>query len=198
MFGRGLTIWSSTFFDCSKNEIQLRHSQYRFLINKQCNNGAVVAKSVEANLIDGVYTSQLIVTIGEEMINKTVKCLIHNDAVSEGSSTSTIVGQKSLMTTEISYLPPNNVHVESNDSSHITFAWDEVTNQCSSLQYIITAINCGVCPNTTAANNITCILSDISLHTNTTCLFAVQTEICGYLRGERSQITVQLDGKYYL
>ena len=105
------------------------------------------------------------------------------------------------MTTEIPYPPPNNVHIESNDSSQITFAWDEVTAHCSSLQYIITAINCGLCPNTTADKNITCnIQTDISLHTNNTCMFAVRTEICGHLLGERSDYLIvhMPDGELYL
>ena len=62
-----------------------------------------------------------------------------------------------------------------------------MTVQCLSLQYIITAINCGLCPNTTTDKNVTCdIQTDINLCTNNTCMFAVQTEICGYLLGERS------------
>ena len=103
------------------------------------------------------------------------------------------------MATEIPYPPPSNISIESNDSHHITFAWDEVTSQCSSLQYIITAINCGVCPNTTTDNNVTChIQSDISqaLRTSNTCMFAVQTEICGYLRGEKSEYATVHIGKY--
>ena len=101
-----------------------------------CNCGAVIAKSI--GVIDNCYTSQLIVTIGEDMINKTIECSIQNEV--EGSSTR--VGQKSLMTTEISYPPPTNIHLENINSSQITFAWDETTMQYSSLQYVITAINC--------------------------------------------------------
>ena len=84
------------------------------------------------------------------------------------------------------------------------FAWDEVTDTlCSSIQYVISAINCGVCPNTTSDTNVTClhIQSNINVDTNYTCLFAVQTEIRGYLLGERSEhVTVHLqvdgDGMY--
>ena len=192
--GRGFTIWNGTFFEC-QNEIKLRHSQYNNIEGmtpgppySECNHGAVVAKSIGSydNLC---YTSQLSVVIGEEMINKTIEC-IHDDLEER-----IIIGQKSLATTEIP--PPNNVHIEVNDSHQITFAWDEVTIQCSSLRYIITAINCGVCPNTTADKNITCnIQSDISLRTNDTCLFAVQTQICGHLLGEKSDIVlVHIDGE---
>ena len=199
MFGAGVTVWNSTFFECQdgRNEIHLRHSRYDDVDSPphaDCNGGAVIAKSI--GVFDNCYTSQLIVIIGEEMVNKTIECSIQNE-VDEGS---TRVGQKSLMTTEISYPPPSNAHVESNDSSQITFAWDEVTIQCSSVQYVITAINCGVCPNTTTDKNITCnIQSDISLRTNDTCLFAVQTQICGHLLGEKSEnVMVHIDGERYL
>ena len=61
------------------------------------------------------------------------------------------------------------------------FSWDEVTDTlCSSVQYVITAINCGVCPNTTTDTNITCAYMQ-SGATNNICIFVVQTEICGYL-----------------
>ena len=129
------------------------------------------------------------------MINKTIECSVHNGI-------STIIGQKSVMTTETPYPSPTNIHVESNDSSQITFTWDEVTVQCSSLRYIITAINCGLCPNTTADKNVTCdIQADIlNLRTNNTCIFAVQTEICGHLLGDRSDYLIvhMPDGELYL
>ena len=98
----------------------------------------------------------------------------------------------------VPYPPPSDVHVEIMESNRLVFAWNKVTTQCPSLRYIITAINCGVCPNTTTDTNITCIESNVSVHTNRTCLFAVQTEICGYLLGERSEyITVHanINGK---
>ena len=86
---------------------------------------------------------------------------------------------------------PPSVHLESKDSNQLVFAWDEAITQCSPAQYIITAINCGVCPNTTIDTNITCVQY---MYTNRTCLFAVQTEICGYLLGGRSEyVTVHVD-----
>ena len=183
-----MTIWTGTFFDCPGNEIRLRHSQYP--IKKDCNSRDIVAKIV--GVLDNCYTSQLIITIREEMINKTIKC-IHDNNEESGI----IIGQKSLMATDTIYPPPTNIHVDSSDSSQITFAWDEVTAQCSSLRYIITAINCGLCPNTTADKNVTCnIQTDISQRTNDTCMFAVQTEICGYLHGKRSDyVTIHINGE---
>ena len=158
----------------------------------ECNHGAIIAKHV--GVLDGCYTSQLVVTIGEEMINETITCIHDDFSDSEG----TIVGQKSLTVTEIPYPPPRNVHLESNDSNQITFAWDELVIQCPSLRYVITAINCGVCPNTTTDTNVTCVQSNVSVHTNHICLFAVQTEICGYLLGGKSEyvtVYIQFDGE---
>ena len=75
------------------------------------------------------------------------------------------------------------------------FAWSEVTNaQCSSIQYVITRVNCGACPNSTTNTNISCVQFSIS---NRTCMFAVQTEICDQLVGPRSDyVIVNLFGKY--
>ena len=161
---------------------------------EECNDGAVIAKSV--GVFDNYYISQLTVTIGEKMINKTIECFRHVYKINRRI----LIGQESLKITEMSYPPPSNIHVESS-LNEIMFAWDEVTKQCSYLRYIITAINCGLCPNTIGYTNITCVQPNISLDTNCamTCLFAVQTEICGYLVGERSDyVTVHLhhDGKY--
>ena len=81
------------------------------------------------------------------------------------------------------------------------FVWDEIS-QCPYIQYVITAINCGMCPNTTTNTTITCTLADTSTPANHTCMFAVQTELCGYILGERSEyVTVNLtvnihDGEY--
>ena len=199
--GIGSTIWNGTFFDCERgNEIELRHSRYddmdpnnRTPLRRQCNQGAVLAKSIGRH--DDCYTSQLIVTIiGKGMINGTIGC-IHNNLIV------TVINQKSLMITETPNPSPSNVHVESNDSHQITFALDEETVQCSSLQYIITAINCGVCPNTTADKSVTCDTQSQHNNINNVCLFAVQIEICGHLWGSRSEyVTVHIDvsahGKY--
>ena len=202
MFGGGFTVWSSSFFDCAHQDIRLRHSRYSDVgspANGECSQGSIIAKSI--GIYQQFYISHLTVTIEEEMINRTIECSVDNLI---GTNT-TIIDRISLAITAIPYPPPTNIHIESNDSHQTTFAWDEVSVQCSSLQYIITAINCGVCPNTTADKNVTCdTQSDISPHAkfNNTCLFAVQTEICGYLRGRRSEyyatVMVHMDGEQYL
>ena len=80
MFGGGFTFWNSTFFDCHSSgptaEIKLRHSQYDDVNSPpyaECNHGAVIAKSV-GRFDNQYYSSQLVVTTGEEMINETIEC----------------------------------------------------------------------------------------------------------------------------
>ena len=123
VFGGGVTIWNSTFFFyCSyrgpTTEISLRHSQYDDVNSPpyaECNQGAVVAKSV-GSFDNQYYTSQLVVTIGEEMINETIECS-HDNLIERIT-----IGQKSLLVTQTPYPPPSNIHIESIDSSEITFA----------------------------------------------------------------------------
>ena len=82
--GSGSTVWNGTFFDCEHgNEIELRHSRYdgmdpdnRGPPRVECNQGAVLAKSI--GRFGECYTSQLIITVGGEMINGTIGC-IHNN-----------------------------------------------------------------------------------------------------------------------
>lgn len=95
----------------------------------------------------------------------------------------------------VPYPPPSDVRVEAIERSRIVFAWNKTIGaQCSSVQYIITSVNCGACPNTTIDTNITCVELSVRNHT---CMFAVQTEICGYLVGSRSEyLIVNLFGKY--
>ena len=99
------------------------------------------------------------------------------------------------------YGPPDDVHLERFERNQLVFVWNEIY-QCPYIQYVITAINCGMCPNTTTNTTITCTLADTSTPANRTCMFAVQTELCGYILGERSEyVTVNLtvnvhDGEY--
>ena len=90
VYGGGLTIWQGTAFHCSGNQIQLRHSQYNNSLGAigECNDGAIVASSVGVS--GDHYTSQLNVTVGQEMINGTIECM-HEDIQQNRT-----VGQKTL------------------------------------------------------------------------------------------------------
>ena len=69
--------------------------------------------------------------------------------------------------------------------SQLKFIWNKPSTQCSSLGYIITTTNCGLCPNTTTDTYITCVLVNIT--SVSVCTFSVQAEICGKLVGNMSE-----------
>ena len=91
------------------------------------------------------------------------------------------------------YPPPSGVHLESVESNQLLFTWNKVTTQCPSIRYIISSKNCGICPKNTTNTSIIC---SIFPHTRGKCMFAVQTEICRSVVGERSEyILVNLYSK---
>lgn len=221
--GGGLTVWNGSAFDClhTQNGISLRHSQF---VDSQaageCNNGTVIASSI--GISGGCYVSQLNITITPERVNESIMCAHHDVQQYE----TTIIGQTVLeitmgkplllevlfrcdlfiiaiiayttVTVTFNYAdyypPPSGVHLESVQSNQLLFTWNEVNAQCSSVRYIITAKNCGVCPRNTTNTSIIC---SISPQTRGECMFAVQTEICRSLIGERSKyVIVNLYGKY--
>ena len=69
------TVWKGTIFNCpsSGNEIVLRHSRFEGGITGSCNDGALVAYSTEVT--NNSYTSQLNVTVSQEMNNGTIECI---------------------------------------------------------------------------------------------------------------------------
>ena len=73
------------------------------------------------------------------------------------------------------------------EMDQIVFAWSEVEAQCPYIQYIISAINCGLCPNSTVDTTVTCMNVSESVNSSSTCLFAIQTETCGSILGEKSE-----------
>ena len=95
--------------------------------------------------------------------------------------------------------PPDDVRVVRVEKNLLVFAWNEVTLRCPSTRYVITAINCGVCPSATNDTTVTCSHFNTSTHDIMpyTCMFAVQAGICGYLLGERSDfVSLNLTGKH--
>ena len=94
VFGGGLTIWKgSAFSDCEQfeDEIRLRHSQYTSQATGQCNDGTIVATSTDVS--GNCYTSQLSVTVRQEIINETIECI-------RAMQNTTRVGQRVLSLTQ--------------------------------------------------------------------------------------------------
>ena len=76
MCGPGSTVWQGSALQCQASEISLRHSQFNSQAQGQCNDGAIVARSVGTQ--DGCYMSLLSVMVGQEMINRTIECVYNN------------------------------------------------------------------------------------------------------------------------
>ena len=74
--GSGSTIWNGTAFECTGNEIILRHSAFNGMdgISGECNNRAIIARSLSVD--DMSYTSQLNVTVSDGIHNKSVACYV--------------------------------------------------------------------------------------------------------------------------
>ena len=85
------TVWRGSAFDCglASNSIILRHSNPNSV--GTCNNGHLVAESIET--FNGTFTSQLNVTVSEDLHNKTIECAIEygNGTVSAINMTTIIV-----------------------------------------------------------------------------------------------------------
>ena len=96
------------------------------------------------------------------------------------------------------FAPLSDVHIESIDSNRLVFTWSSVNLKCLYIQYIITSTNCGACPKVTNTTSVSCLPSTNILCEleNCTCMFAVQTEICGsILQNSSDYVILNLYGK---
>ena len=77
--GGGGTQWGGTAFNCPRtsNEIVLRHSLYTTAsgTSGDCNEGAVTARSIAANVTQKSYTSQLYMTVQNISSAVTIECI---------------------------------------------------------------------------------------------------------------------------
>ena len=76
--GGAATVWQGTIFnDCQNDKITLRHSEFTsgIVIQELCGARGpayVVGRSVSVE--DGSFTSQLLVNISEDLLDKTIEC----------------------------------------------------------------------------------------------------------------------------
>ena len=74
--GGGATVWQGTIFNgCQNDKITLRHSQFSsgIEVHESCGTmQPIVGRSVA--VADGSFTSQLIVNISENSIDKAIEC----------------------------------------------------------------------------------------------------------------------------
>ena len=75
--GPGSTRWRGSVFNCTSNEIRLRHSQFDSgSAVGVCNDGAILARGIRRDNL--TFISQLSVTIEKSMMGKTIQCLHHD------------------------------------------------------------------------------------------------------------------------
>ena len=90
----GATVWQGTIFDgCQNDKITLRHSVFTSgkVIQESCGTrGPVVGHSV--SVVNGSYTSRLLVNISEDLNGKTIECT---------NESGQIVGSKQIDTPSI-------------------------------------------------------------------------------------------------
>ena len=70
--GAGNTLWEGSAFACVGNSIILRHSQFGVGVSGECNDGNIVARSVD--ITNNCYTSQLSFRVSPTFNSKTIKC----------------------------------------------------------------------------------------------------------------------------
>ena len=93
--------------------------------------------------------------------------------------------------------PPDNVHLDDVDLHRLNFRWDPVPSDCPSIDYKITATNCGVCPSATVNAAVTCVINDLIEvnRINNSCTLSVQSVVCGGIVGDSSNtVTAILRG----
>ena len=91
----GTTVWRGSAFDCAGGEIILLHSFCESTASYaygECNNGSVVVQSLRVE--STCYVSQLNITVGTDMIGKSIEC-IYDDGNTE---TSQSVGASNIIT----------------------------------------------------------------------------------------------------
>lgn len=96
--GLGSTVWRVAAFDCTQNEIILRHSEFDQVggTTGECNGGAIsgISIGVEGNC----YSSQLDLSVTPELHNKSVTCLLMSSGVTTpvGSVSIIVASGKSM------------------------------------------------------------------------------------------------------
>ena len=89
--GLGFTIWQGSAFECSAqgNRILLRHMSFTSDTMGRCNGGGIVGRSLGVS--EDVYTSQLTVTVTQNLINRIIECAYSPNGVTATPINSTII-----------------------------------------------------------------------------------------------------------
>ena len=149
-------MWKGSAFNCrsSSDGITLLHSRYNLSggTDDECNNGAIVGQSLRVE--DNYYTSQLSVTITPDMTGRSITCIHDNgtatDIIGWQTITTGIFSIESILHHKLDHkllllhiwtpasLPsPERIHVIHKLSHQLTFCWDPVAANCSSVHYSV-------------------------------------------------------------
>lgn len=94
------------------------------------------------------------------------------------------------------YPPPTDVMVTNVSSKEVTFRWNSVTPMCnSSIQYLVNASNCGICPRNVTNTVVTCYGFQPSTEIRK-CRFSVQSVVCGVVGNSSDTISESIGGMY--
>ena len=89
----GSTVWQGSAFDCARNAILLRHSQFESQTAiGECNNGAITGRGIHNTILNNAFTSQLNVSVTTSLQGKTIECVYDN-------GTTTTIGSSSIIIT---------------------------------------------------------------------------------------------------
>lgn len=100
--------------------------------------------------------------------------------------------------TELCSLPMNVQLMEVSSNNQLIFNWDlGEARLCPQLHYSIQASGCGICPNSTTSNSVTC--TDLQVTEQRVCNFTVNIAGCDNKNGIRpnNHVEVALKGKSY-
>lgn len=92
------------------------------------------------------------------------------------------------------YPRPGNVTLAGASPEGLTFTWNAVAPACLSIQYRISASNCGSCPTTSIAASVRCTKLQLSTD-NRTCTFGVQSVTCGIIGNQSDLLLTPIKGE---
>lgn len=220
--GLGTTLWGGTAFNCENRGNQIILLNGQFLSGDTGSSGVcgdnIVAEGIKVE--GNCHTSQLDITVTSSEINQTT--IVCTYSSSQGLSTvgrgviTVLSGKeprvhtihdKSLTITIIRtlglfmytahvdhYPPPNGLTVTDVSSEKISFTWNSTAPVCSSsIHYLITASNCGVCPQTVTNTSATCTNLQPSTEVRE-CRFSVQIVVCRVMGNASGAISERIGG----
>ena len=173
----GSTIFrgrSFKFINCTGNidGLALPHSQFNCPqgTKRSCNNGAIIAQSLQGG--NDTYTSQLSITVTSELIGDAIECAHNNGtdtsikvvgiAIINDTGVNLVLISVYIMSIKLPHAgyfstSPDKIYISKVGfhPNQLTFQWNSVAPDCSTVHYNILASICGSCPTTTNHTNVT-------------------------------------------